>query len=116
MFSLNGLALYRGDGSNGQLAMAYTNITSSGDSTLVAGVAGKQIIVFGYRIHTDTAMSILFKSSVAGAIGPTIPVQVGGYGNPFRIAEYMHTQPGEGLVLNLSANGNVSVELDYVAF
>jgi len=96
--------------------VALANLTVSGAGTIVAAVGGKQIVVLGYRIFTDSAMTMTWSSSVAGAIGAAMPLPVGSLLAPWRSGSYFATVAGEALVLNLSAGGHVGVEVDYMLF
>jgi len=82
---------------------------TSGDRTIVAAVAGKQIVVLNY-LMTTTTNTVIWKSGstvISGAIDESHSVR-----DPD--AGLIETAPGEALVLNLSSTAQVSGYLTYV--
>lgn len=87
---------------------APISASTSGDNTVVSGVANRQIRVVKYSLVCAGTVVVTWKSSVAGAIsGPMSFAANGGISEPSASCGIMQTAAGEDLVLNL--NGNVSV-------
>ena len=93
---------------------AAISTSSSGDTTVVPAVTGRQIRVIKLSFVCAANVTVTWKSSVAGAItGPEAYAANGG------IADYcpegiMQTAQGEGLVINLNGNVSVGGKLTYV--
>lgn len=94
------------------------NASSSGDNTLVALVAGKQIIVREYCLVPAGSVSIKFKSSAATDLMGAVPL--GASNVPPGLAagnngsDRFTTNVGEALILNLSGAVAVTGWLKYV--
>lgn len=104
---LSGDSIQIGD-SAVQQVFAPISASSSGDNTVVALAAGKQIRVLAYTLICSAAVVVTWKSSVAGAIsGPMSFGANGGISPPFSPLGHVQTVAGEALVLNLG--GAISV-------
>lgn len=89
-------------------------VSSSGDNLIVAGTAGKQILVLKYTILCAGAVAVTWKSSAAGAISGAMSFAAnGGICEPESESGIMQTAVGEGLVLNLGASVSVGGYLTY---
>lgn len=94
---------------------AAISISSSGDNTIVAAVAGYYIRVIRYEFLCNAAVVVTWKSSVAGALsGPMSFAQNGGISTPECPAGIVQTAKGEGLVLNLGGAISVGGCLTYM--
>lgn len=100
-----------------QQLFAAISASSSGDNTVVSGVAGHQIRVVRYSLMCAGAVVVTWKSSVAGAIsGPRSFAANGGKVEPYCPEGIIQTAVGDGLVLNLSGNVSVGGDLTYILF
>jgi hypothetical protein len=92
----------------------FANLSAAGDGVVVDGVAGKRLAVLGYSLSSDVAVVARFRSPSAGAIGPDRHLAAGGAivvpcdGGPQFVAA-----PGDPIVLNLSGNASVGVDVRY---
>jgi hypothetical protein len=102
----------------GQLT-AVINVSASGDTTVIAGVAGKRIYAFAFDVVSDTGQQVGFKDGTGGTViwGP---VACGATSVPGGVstavvppAWKMRTTAGNPLVINLSANIHVGGVIQY---
>lgn len=104
------------------LKFAPINVNSAGDNTLIAAVPNKYLRVLAFGALCDSNVTLTFKSGASTAITGPMPclasgglapsigqLGTGGYGT-FGLFQ---TQPGEALVLNLSAAAQVG---GYIAY
>ena len=92
------------------------NASAAGDSTVLAAVAGKQIVVLKYSVLcTGGANTITWKSSGGTALtGPMGYVAQGGISETYCPVGIINTLTGEGLLINLSAATQVGGCLSYI--
>ena len=97
------------------MANAFVNATSSGNTQVVAGVAG-----FSIRVHSalltnkDTAVIDVHFQSNTTAISATQALAVdGGYRAHEGPQPFIETADGEALNVNLSGAGAVGVDVRY---
>lgn len=90
---------------------AVINEATSGDRTIVAGVAGKQIVVVNYLLIAGGTVSVTWKSGSTAKSG-ALPLVVNS-GASLPDARWFACGLGESLVLNLSGNVQVSGHLSY---
>lgn len=93
--------------------------SASGNTTVVAAVAGKAIRVLGYTLVSDAAVSVKFAQAGTSNVDLTGVMALsanggaapndggGGWG-------LMQTAKGHALALNLSANAGVGGHLTYI--
>ena len=97
--------------------VAFANLTTSGNTQLVAAVSGKKIQVIGDKVVNSGASVIAFKyQSGTTDIEPTDDLAADGGGwtrHPAR-GFLFETAVGEALNGNIGANGAVGVTLQYV--
>lgn len=98
---------------------AKVDISTSGDSTIVAAVADRKIRVLTYVLATDTNTKLKFKSESTDLTGP---ISLGAYTNIFNgntdltpggLIGVLETQPGEALILNSSVAAAVGGHIVY---
>lgn len=96
---------------------ALINATSSGNTEIVAAVAGKKIRVINYLVTNDATSTIRtnFQSSTT-AISATHTLAARGGGHTRQAIQgwTFETVAGEALNLNLSASGTVGGDVGYV--
>lgn len=88
----------------------------SGDNTLVAAIPGRKVRVLGYILVGAAAVSVRWKSAttaLSGAMLATAPLACQQSGSSFDTVPALETNPGEALVLNLSAAVQVSGHLTF---
>jgi hypothetical protein len=95
---------------------------AAGNKVLVAGQAGKQIKVYALSVFAPSAASLVTATFTDGAAGPllySVPVQSTNQAI-FTFATAVNppvflfqTSPGNDLVLNLSAAGNITANMSY---
>lgn len=90
---------------------AVVNISSSGDNTIVAAVAGKRIVVVNYLIIAGGTVNATWKSGSTSKSGPMPLIANTGAAAPD--GRWFKTGIGEALVLNLSSAIQVSGHLSY---
>lgn len=91
------------------------SVNASGDTTVVIGVAGKQIRVVRYEFTVAGDVTVTWKSQTAGAItGPMPFIALGGISSDYTPSGIFQTAVGEGLVINLSDAISVGGELVYI--
>lgn len=100
---------------------AAVNVSTQGDNTIVAAVAGKRIRVVGYALSWATTNQVKFRSGLAGT---DLTGQLYGVATTFaHVAPppleydgpegYFQTNTGEALVLNLSLAGAIGGHVLY---
>jgi hypothetical protein len=93
---------------------AAISASTSGDTLIVAGVAGYRVRVVKYSLVCADGVVVTWESSTAGAItGPMTFAVNGGICESYCPAGVFQTAVGEGLVLNLSGNISVGGSLTY---
>lgn len=93
---------------------AAINYSTSGDKTVIAAVTGQRIVVTGALVVCGVAVTLTFKSGSTAVTGPMAFAAGGGFGRDARPDGYLfRTDPGEALVLNLSADASVGGCLTY---
>lgn len=100
-----------------EIKFAVIAAASSGDNTVVAAVTGKRIHVLSYVIVAAAAVSVKWKSgasvdesgvmALAANGGVVVPAIAPGQG------EWLVTDPGQALVLNLSGAISVGGHISY---
>ena len=96
---------------------APINASSNGDNVLVAGVAGKAIIVLQYVYERADAVTITIKSEDGTVLdGPCGPSVVGGgKASGFcPVGWFRTTTLGDDLIMNLSSGVQVGGSLVYI--
>jgi hypothetical protein len=89
------------------------NVSASGDTTLIAAVAGRRVIVFQLSLVCAGAVTVTWKSTAGTALsGPCAFAANGGITKAFSPEGQFVTKAGEGLVINLG--GAVQVGGDFV--
>jgi hypothetical protein len=92
----------------------FANLTAAGDGVVADAVAGKRLAILGYSLTADAPVVITFKSPSVGPISSGKHLVAGGaVVVPCDGGPHFATAPGDPLVLNLSANANVGVEVRY---
>lgn len=98
---------------------AKVDVSTSGDSTIVAAVPERKIRVITYVLASDTNTKIKFKSESTDLTGP---MSLGAYSNIFNgntdlmpggLIGVMETQPGEALILNSTVAAAVGGHIVY---
>lgn len=100
----------------GPVLFAPIAASSSGDNTILAGIAGMKIRVLGYTIVGAGAVNAFFQSGAAGdALTGTMAIAAAGGGvsvTPSGLGQF-ETDEGELLNLNLSSAVSVAGHLTY---
>lgn len=96
---------------------AVINVSSSGDTTIVALVSSKVIRVLSYVLVADGAVAAKFTSGAAGTAltGAMSLAANGGVAAPFNPVGHFQTGSGVALVLNLGAAVGARGHLTYVS-
>lgn len=96
---------------------AVINVSSSGDTTIVALVSSKVIRVLSYVLVADGAVAAKFTSGAAGTAltGAMSLAANGGVAAPFNPVGHFQTASGVALVLNLGAAVGARGHLTYVS-
>jgi hypothetical protein len=103
------------DGVDRAVLQLSVNATASGDNTLLVAVPGCKIRVLGVSVAATAAVSVAWKSGASNTMIQAMGFAASGQLNVERVVGYwMETNPGESLVLNLSATTNVRGALTYV--
>jgi len=104
---------------------ASINVATSGDNTIIPGVAGRRIRVVNFMIVAAAAVAVFFRSGTGGTafqgamtMTTGVPFQSGygavrGNGATYD-GHWDGLAQGDSLVLNLSANVQVSGYMDYI--
>jgi len=92
---------------------------SQSDSSIVAAVAGKKIVVLGYQMLCGgTATTAVFKSKPAGSSAAISMVHANGANGgcvcPPNTHGYFETVVGEGLTLTTGSGATTGVQVQYV--
>lgn len=97
---------------------APINANTSGNTTVVAAVAGKSIYIISMEFLCAGAVTVEWQSEAGGAViskGQAFPAN-GGKVLPFNPAAWGATAAGALLNINLSAAVQVSGSIQYVVF
>ena len=98
---------------------AKVDVSTSGDSTIVAAVPERKIRVITYVLASDTNTKIKFKSESTDLTGP---MSLGAYSNIFNgntdlmpggLIGVLETEPGEALKLNSTVTAAVGGHIVY---
>jgi hypothetical protein len=98
---------------------AKVDVSTSGDSTIVAAVPERKIRVITYVLASDTNTKIKFKSASNDLTGP---MAIGAYSNiyngntdlmPGGLIGVLETEPGEALVLNSTVAAAIGGHIVY---
>lgn len=93
---------------------AAVNVSSSGNTTIVAAVAGKSIMVMQYDLVAAGDVAVTFQSSGGTVVnGPRAFAANGGISSPYAPHGHFKTAKGEGLVLNLGGAVQVGGSILY---
>jgi hypothetical protein len=104
------------------MASVPIDTATSGDNTLVAAQAGMSIQVTGYVLVAAGAVNVKFKTSSGGELSGAMPMgtnstvvapETPAAGPMNQRPFHMETVLGDGLLLNLSGNVQVSGHLTY---
>lgn len=83
-------------------ARAVVNASASGDNTVIAGVAGKSIYVYGFDLSLAQSTTFTLKSGASTSL--TGPMTLNAYSKSATYAPaYWVTNPGDNLVINLGS-------------
>lgn len=97
---------------------AVINATASGDTQVVAAVAGKKIRLLAYAFVSDTAVTVKFRDNSATPVDLTGPMAVAANGGVSYAGGFDswvgETAAGQALMINLSANANVGGHITYI--
>ncbi len=94
---------------------APINVSASGNTTVVAAVAGKRIYVLRWSVRASGPVTIQWLDTAAAVLsGPRPLVAYASDGGDYCPASIYQTGVGNGLVLDLSAAVAVGGELTYV--
>lgn len=97
---------------------APINASASGNTTVVAAVAGKSIYIISMEFLCAGAVTVEWQSGAGGAViskGQSFPLN-GGKVLPFNPGAWGNTAVGALLNINLSAAVQVAGSLQYVVF
>jgi len=101
-------------GTAGNAIFGAFNASASGDTTLVAAVAGKKIRVLALTVISTAANSVHFRS-LATPITATFPLAAnGGVVLPVNELGWFETAVGEALVVNMSTITAAGMQIVYV--
>jgi hypothetical protein len=102
----------------GATAQQYVQITATedGTTTIIAGVAGEQIVVTSLFIDPASAVTVNWQSHTTSTvlIGPTALAANDGYVLPYHPLGWFAAPAGEAVDINLSGAVNVGGCLTYV--
>ncbi len=100
------------------LSQARINITASGDSTLIAGAAGKQVRVYRMKLTVASASNILIKDGSTTVLdGPLTFAANGAMVLDFtniNMPPWYITSTGNDLVINNSSGVQLGGNVDYL--
>lgn len=88
--------------------------TSSGDTTVIAGVANKQIRVIAFDFLSSIKVDVKFKSGATDISGVYAVPKTGGKVNPANHSGWMQCGTGQALVINLSVASVLGGVITYV--
>lgn len=99
------------------IALRITNAAASGDTTLVAAVAGKQTRVYGFRISVAGATIVTMKDGAGTSLEVFNFAGAGGYAF-FELREepYYTGTANTAFILNSSAAVQVDGRLEYFTY
>src|SRR5436309_13726362 len=92
---------------------AVINATTSGDTVIVTGTAGKDMSVYGYTIVASTNSNVSFKTGSVALTGAMPLSANGGVARDVGPYPMFKTVAGDNLVISLSAVANVQGHLEY---
>jgi hypothetical protein len=85
---------------------AVVNFTASGDTSVITGVAGKVIYIYGFDLALSTSTTLTFKS---GSTALTGPMTLNAYSKQITdTSPYFVTNPGDNFVLSPGASATVA--------
>ena len=85
---------------------AVVNFTGSGDNTVITGVAGQRIYVFGFDISLSASTTFTIKS---GSTALTEPMTLNAYSHGVGSAPaFFVTNAGDNLVINLGTSATAA--------
>lgn len=104
--------IYRLEIPNGVL---YAPIETGASGTLVFGVPGKKIVVLSAWMVASAQVNVKFQTAtgLVDLTGPADCAQYGGFVLNFNAGGWFATQPGDSLLINLSAGIAVGGSLSY---
>jgi hypothetical protein len=92
----------------------FATPTSSGNTTIVAAVAGYRIIVSQVCVITSAANSVKFQSNGTSDISALMPLAPnGGFVLPYSDLGWMQTNISESLTFNMSTGTSTGVQVVY---
>lgn len=100
-------------GTNTPARFAAIQTSASGDTTIVAAVPDKRIILLAYNYMANGAVNVKWRSNTTDLTGLAYLVANGGKVCPFANTGWAITALGEALVINLSAAIAVGGEVAY---
>lgn len=90
------------------------NCAASGDNTIVTGTASQSVRVYAFFFVVSAAVNVKWKDGAGTDFHPALPFTVAGAWDKDPMGRpWFTTQPGNALVLNLSAAVQVSGRLYY---
>ena len=95
-----------------ELSFQSIDISSSGDTTIVTGIAGQKIIVYSIVVVVAAALNVVWKSGSTTIIGQCNLAANGGY-HLESIVGITETADGDHLIINLSAGDQVGGTVTY---
>ena len=98
-----------------QHGSATINVSASGPTLIVAGVAGKRIWVLSYVIVSTAANSITLEDSDGTVwVGPLPCAANGGVAPPFNKAGHFHLPTGKSLMIGNTSAAQTGGQVSYV--
>lgn len=91
------------------------NCATTGDNTVIVGTSGQSIRVYAFFFMVGAAVNLKWKDGASADFHPALPFLAVGAGWDMRPMgrPWFTTQPGNALVLNLSAAAQISGRLYY---
>ena len=96
------------------LSLAAINFASTGDNTLVAGVAGKIISVFKIFFVVSAATNLVFKDGTTALTGAMSMSANGSLTFAYDSTPWFFASPGNNFVLNQSGLAQISGDIYYI--
>ncbi len=93
--------------------LAAINFASTGDNTLVTGVAGKIITVLRLFLVVSIATNLIFKDGTTALTRAMSMSANGSLTFPYDATPYFFTSPGNNFILNQSTTAQISGEIYY---
>lgn len=94
---------------------AAINSSSSGNNTVVASVAGQQIVILSYTIVASGSVTVTWESGSGSVLGGPMAIAAnGGVSTTYNPTAHFVTAVGESLLLNLSGATQVGGHLEYI--